>query len=80
MVQNLTESVSGKLNLNEETGDAAVAVAAVETGNVETAEEAEKKRQRRGGKGLLRDESSKLDKEALKRAVKSQYLLVQIYF
>lgn len=35
----------------------------------ETAEEAEKKHQSRGGKGLVRDESVKLDKEALKRAV-----------
>lgn len=35
----------------------------------ENAEEAEKKHQSRGGKGLVRDESAKHDKEALKRAV-----------
>ncbi len=34
-----------------------------------SAEDSEKKHQSRGGKGLVRDESVKLDKEALKRAV-----------
>lgn len=35
----------------------------------ESAEDSEKKHQSRGGKGLIRDESAKLDKEAQKRAV-----------
>jgi len=65
LVQKLAEAVSEKLNLTEASIDADIPVAETE----ETAEEVEKKRQTRGGKGLIRDESAKLDKEALKRSV-----------
>lgn len=55
----LAADVTDKLKVSEiSESDAAAA-----------AEEAEKKHQSRGGKGLVRDESVKLDKEALKRAV-----------
>lgn len=71
MVQNIAE-----LNLS----DSAITTAAGEvtpavnekTEAEETAEDSEKKHQTRGGKGLLRDESVKLDKEALKRAVNNR--------
>ena len=66
LVASLAESVSEKLNLTE-SADANAEAEGKTT--EETAEEAEKKHQTRGGKGLIRDESSKLDKEALKRSV-----------
>ena len=71
----LTAEVSEKLNLtSEESSSSSSSVAATSAAVQETVEEAveetEKKRQSRGGKGLLRDESIILDKEAQKRAVR----------
>lgn len=58
-IEILTLEVSDKLNLESKT----------ETAASPSAEDSEKKHQSRGGKGLVRDESVKLDKEALKRSV-----------
>lgn len=71
LVQKLAEDVSEQLNLTETSIDAAIPVTdtQVKVETEETAEEAEKKHQSRGGKGLIRDESAKLDKELLKRSV-----------
>lgn len=66
-VETLTTEVTEKMNLSEAASASADASAADAT--EESAEGDEKKHQSRGGKGLLRDESVKLDKEALKRAV-----------
>lgn len=68
LVEKLAETVSEKLSL---TGEAA---ADSEEKTEETSEDAEKKHQSRGGKGLMRDESAKLDKEALKRSVISKLI------
>lgn len=72
LVQNIAE-----LNLSDTATSAAAAgevtPAVIEKAETEeTAEDSEKKHQTRGGKGLLRDESVKLDKEALKRSVNNQ--------
>ena len=56
--------MSEKLNLEE------VKDEKIQAESSETPEEADKKHQNRGGKGLMRDESLKLDKEAQKRAVR----------
>ena len=65
----LTAQVSEKLNLTSEESSSSSSAAVQETVE-EAVEETEKKRQSRGGKGLLRDESISLDKEAQKRAVR----------
>lgn len=57
-VDALAADVTDKLKVSE-----------ISESDAAAAEEAEKKHQSRGGKGLVRDESVKLDKEALKRAV-----------
>lgn len=67
LIEKLAENVSENLTLNENISDAVVSEGKTET--EETSEDAEKKHQSRGGKGLIRDESVKLDKEAQKRAV-----------
>lgn len=58
----LVTEVNDKLKLTGE-------VEKTDAASLEDSEDTEKKHQSRGGKGLLRDESVKLDKEALKLAV-----------
>lgn len=77
LVESLAAEVNDKLSLTEESASAVPAVSG-ETEGSETPEEAEKKHQSRGGKGLVRDESAKLDKEALKRAVRQQTIVIII--
>lgn len=72
-VDTLVAEVTEKLNLSP-----AAAVEGTEAQSPSESpadEEGEKKHQSRGGKGLIRDESAKLDKEAQKRAVSGNMFL-----
>lgn len=71
IVEALTAELSEKLNFSIDGSKSNISAV---TSAEETPEEAEKKRQSRGGKGLIRDESVKLDKEAQKRAVSNLIL------
>ena len=80
----LVTEVTQKLNLVEENETEApnatapaIPVASEVTAGT-TGEDGEKKRQSRGGKGLIKDESAKLDKEAQNRAV--NYLTLSVLY
>lgn len=84
IVEALTAEVAEKLNLagDESAGlnAASGAAAAADEADESIGEDGEKKHQSRGGKGLVRDESAKLDKEAQKRAVQISLILVSVVF
>ena len=71
VVDTLAAEVGEKLNLveNENKSEIKDSSASPSAGEETIGEDGEKKHQSRGGKGLIRDESIKLDKEAQKRAV-----------
>ena len=80
----LVTEVTQKLNLVEENETEApnatalaIPVASEVTAGT-TGEDGEKKHQSRGGKGLIKDESAKLDKEAQNRAV--NYLTLSVLY
>jgi len=83
-VDALATEVAKKLNLAAGEGNVgakespATLAAGVADAEDTIGEDGEKKHQSRGGKGLVRDESAKLDKEAQKRTVKSIITVIPI--
>lgn len=74
-VDTLVAEVNEKLNLSPAAAAAVEGTEAQSSADSPADEEGEKKHQSRGGKGLIRDESAKLDKEAQQRAVSGNMFL-----